>query len=271
MFAVLDSTPPLFWALQAVQRLLPAQISCTRLPLAQHGVACPHLVRVRASAAGAVSKSSSASAANGWLFDKSTLSSSSSRGGAASTATTSGSNGTSRSSSYDAIMMLGGGLLPDGGMPEWVLRRLEGCLHLYQAHAELEDSSSSSSSSNGSSSNSRGVGSRSAAARRPAIVLLGAGTPHKPPVIDAGGYVLHESTAYADYLISRGVPAVDLLKEAQSYDTVGNGYFSLLQHALPAGWRWVGGHGNGRSGDGRARGRNGVQQNAKEDANRAFS
>ena len=69
------------------------------------------------------------------------------------------------------------------------------------------------------------------------MVLLGAGTPHKPPVIGAGGYVLHESTAYADFLLQRGIPAGDLLKEAQSYDTIGNAYFSLLQHALPAGWR----------------------------------
>lgn len=34
-------------------------------------------------------------------------------------------------------------------------------------------------------------------------MLLGAGTPHKPPVIGAGGFVLHESTAYADYLMEQ--------------------------------------------------------------------
>ncbi|KAL4440424.1 hypothetical protein ABPG75_003425 [Micractinium tetrahymenae] len=142
-------------------------------------------------------------------------------------------------------MMLGGGLLPDGGMPDWVVRRLEGCLHLYHTQAASRPGSSSaanggsSGNTGSSSSGSTAAGSLPAAPHRPAIVLLGAGTPHKPPVIDAGGYVLHESTAYADYLISRGVPAADLLKEAQSYDTVGNGYFSLLQHALPAGWRRI--------------------------------
>lgn len=43
--------------------------------------------------------------------------------------------------------------------------------------------------------------------------------------------------SYAAYLLRRGLPAADLLKEAQSYDTIGNAYFSLLTHALPAGWR----------------------------------
>jgi hypothetical protein len=35
----------------------------------------------------------------------------------------------------------------------------------------------------------------------------------------------------------QGVPPSHLLKESQSYDTVGNAYFSLTIHALPAGWR----------------------------------
>lgn len=75
------------------------------------------------------------------------------------------------------------------------------------------------------------------AGRKCPIVLLGAGTPHKRTVLNPAGYVLHESTAYAAYLMKRGVPAKDLLKECQSYDTVGNGYFSLVMHALPAGWK----------------------------------
>lgn len=35
----------------------------------------------------------------------------------------------------------------------------------------------------------------------------------------------------------QGVPAKNLLKEVSSYDTVGNAYFFLVIHALPAGWR----------------------------------
>jgi hypothetical protein len=143
-------------------------------------------------------------------------------------------------------MMLGGGLLPSSGLPEWVERRLEGCLHLYQQQLTLQAASESSSSRGGGASQAQRQQQRRWLGADPAglgrsgacpVVLLGAGTPHKPPVIGAGGYVLHESTAYADFLLQRGIPAGDLLKEAQSYDTVGNAYFSLLQHALPAGWR----------------------------------
>lgn len=69
------------------------------------------------------------------------------------------------------------------------------------------------------------------------MVLLGAGTPHKRSVIDAAGFVLHESTAYASFLMRRGLPAAHLLKETSSYDTVGNAYFSATMHAAPAAWR----------------------------------
>lgn len=130
-------------------------------------------------------------------------------------------------------MVLGGGLLPDGGLPEWVARRLDGALDLYrqqQQQAEWQGGNGSTLQRGTSSSSQRWPCS---------IVLLGAGTPHKQPVIDSAGYVLHESTAYATYLMQRGVPAAHLLKEIHSYDTVGNGYFSLLIHALPAGWRQV--------------------------------
>lgn len=109
---------------------------------------------------------------------------------------------------YDAILVLGGGLLPHGGLPPWVIRRLQGAQHIYSQQEKPTP-----------------------------IVLLGAGTPHKRPVLDAAGFVLHESTAYARYLLDHGVPASLLLKETSSYDTVGNGYFSLTMHAVPAGWR----------------------------------
>jgi uncharacterized SAM-binding protein YcdF (DUF218 family) len=153
-------------------------------------------------------------------------------------------------------MVLGGGLLPDGGLPEWVLRRLEGSLYLYQQqreqHAQQQQkhqhkleqdlllSSATPAAPSGTNSGTAAWGPAAAvaAATGPCrLLMLGAATPHKPPVLDELGHVLYESTAYASYLMSRGVPAVDLLKETQSSDTVGNGYFSLLMHALPAGWR----------------------------------
>lgn len=69
------------------------------------------------------------------------------------------------------------------------------------------------------------------------LVCLGGGTPHKPPVVDHRGFVTHEGTACAAYLVARGVEPSSVLKEASSYDTVGNGFFSCVVHALPAGWR----------------------------------
>lgn len=35
----------------------------------------------------------------------------------------------------------------------------------------------------------------------------------------------------------QGVGDQQLLKEASSYDTIGNGYFAATIHAVPAGWR----------------------------------
>ena len=57
---------------------------------------------------------------------------------------------------------------------------------------------------------------------------------------ESTGQVVHEGTAYAEYLIDVwGVPASSILKESSSYDTVGNGYFSAMIHAVPAGWKRV--------------------------------
>ncbi|GFH14157.1 DUF218 domain-containing protein [Haematococcus lacustris] len=67
----------------------------------------------------------------------------------------------------------------------------------------------------------------------------GGGTPHKPPILGSNGHVLHESTSCAAYLMARGLPVDRILKEVSSYDTVGNAFFSLTIHALPAGWRKV--------------------------------
>ena len=35
----------------------------------------------------------------------------------------------------------------------------------------------------------------------------------------------------------QGVESGHLLKEASSYDTIGNGFFAATIHAIPAGWR----------------------------------
>ena len=37
----------------------------------------------------------------------------------------------------------------------------------------------------------------------------------------------------------KGAEPALLLKEASSYDTIGNGFFAMTIHAIPAGWRCV--------------------------------
>ena len=41
------------------------------------------------------------------------------------------------------------------------------------------------------------------AARPTPVLCCGGGTPHKPPILREGGYVLHEGTECADYLIAQ--------------------------------------------------------------------
>jgi hypothetical protein len=49
--------------------------------------------------------------------------------------------------------------------------------------------------------------------QRSTHAAAGAGTPHKPDVVQPNGHVLHESTSCAQYLLRKGVSAKDILKE----------------------------------------------------------
>lgn len=157
----------------------------------------------------------------------------------------------------DAVVVLAGGLLPDGGLPPWVTRRLDtaaGVQRLVAARCRPR----------GVGGGGGGGALRSQAPPPlPPIVLSGGGTPHKkPPVDPVTGHPLHESTACARYLMRGGgwggsgtvgggnghgagqqkgwaVPPSALLKETSSMDTLGNAYFSLLTMAVPFGWRRV--------------------------------
>ena len=93
----------------------------------------------------------------------------------------------------EAILVLAGGQLPGGGVPVWVDRRLDKALQLQKLNG-------------------------------PAciIVCLGNGTPYRRPVLTPEGFVVHESTSCAEYLINKGAPISVLLKEWGSYDTIGN-------------------------------------------------
>ncbi|EFJ48232.1 hypothetical protein VOLCADRAFT_104906, partial [Volvox carteri f. nagariensis] len=113
--------------------------------------------------------------------------------------------------SLDAIIVLAGGQTGPDSIPKWVERRLDTALSLQSLQQKACP-----------------------------ILSLGGGTPHKAPYLDSGGFVIHEATACSRYLTRRGADADLLLKEVSSYDTVGNAYFSLTIHAVPAGWRRVG-------------------------------
>ncbi|GMH33459.1 hypothetical protein BSKO_01293 [Bryopsis sp. KO-2023] len=112
---------------------------------------------------------------------------------------------------YEGIFVLAGGFLSDGGLPAWVERRLD-------ASADVQRLQE----------------------RNCPIVCLGGGTPHKPPILDSRGFVVHESTMCSNYLIANySINPWSILKEVSSYDTVGNAYFGLAIHALPAKWRKI--------------------------------
>jgi len=110
-------------------------------------------------------------------------------------------------SDFDAIdylFVLAGGLDHLGRNHPWVKDRLDIALQLYRI-------------------------------RRRKIVILGGGTYHKPPHLNKEKFVLHESTMGARYLIDQGVLPADLYREWASYDTIANGFFSLVNFVIPLG------------------------------------
>lgn len=102
---------------------------------------------------------------------------------------------------YDCVMIPGGGLLPDGSLPDWTVARLEAALEI-EKHADW-------------------------------IVTLSGGTVHKPPPLDEGGFPIFESRKSAQYLIQAGVSPSRILTEISSYDTIGNAYFARILFSDP--------------------------------------
>jgi len=162
----------------------------------------------------------------------------------------------------DAVVVLAGGLLPDGGLPPWVTRRLDtaaGVRRLQMRGGCGSDGGDGDATTGGAATAARRLS--ALVPPRPPIVLSGGGTPHKrPPADSVTGHPLHESTACARYLMRGGgggggngggapgaatatrgwaVGADSLLKETSSMDTLGNAYFSLVSQAVPRGWRRV--------------------------------
>lgn len=100
----------------------------------------------------------------------------------------------------DAILIPGGGLLRDGNLPPWVCARFDLALAVH---------------------------------RDELLIPLSAGTTHKAPPLDEGGFPIFESIAGGRYLALHGIPTDRILTENCSYDTIGNAFFSRLIHADP--------------------------------------
>jgi hypothetical protein len=105
---------------------------------------------------------------------------------------------------YDAILIPGGGVREGGELPAWVKPRLDRALE------------------------------RAGGAW---LVPLSAGTPHRPPPLDARGFPILEARAEAAYLVAHGADPRRILMEMASYDTIGNAYFARVLHAIPRGFR----------------------------------
>ena len=105
----------------------------------------------------------------------------------------------------DVIFVLAGGVDANGYIHEWVRRRLDVAIQIY-------------------------------CQKKCYIVCLGGGTYHKPPSLNHAGFVIHESTACCKYLIDAGIPYNKIYKEWSSYDTIANGFFSLVNYSTPRKW-----------------------------------
>jgi hypothetical protein len=102
----------------------------------------------------------------------------------------------------DYIFVLAGGLNDQSENHDWVIRRLDIAVALYQ--------------------------------RKPRkIICLGGGTYHKVPHLNHQGFVIHESTACAQYLILQGIPHQNIMREWGSYDTIANGVFAFFNYIIP--------------------------------------
>jgi DUF218 domain len=91
------------------------------------------------------------------------------------------------------IIVLGGGVSPDLGVPKHTQLRIDRAIEHYKrlkGHAT--------------------------------IITLSGGTPHKPNPLDKNGFPVWEATAAARRLIEMGVPSSSVVEEAFSLDTLGN-------------------------------------------------
>lgn len=111
---------------------------------------------------------------------------------------------------YDVILVLAGGLDDKGHCHPWVKRRLDLAVKFWHRDPSRY------------------------------IVCLGGGTYHKAPFLNHANFVVHESTACADYLMRvHHVPGRQILKEWASFDTIANAFFALTNHVIPRRWNRI--------------------------------
>lgn len=104
-----------------------------------------------------------------------------------------------------AIVVLGGGLLPNGDVPPHTQLRIDEAVNIYHSlHA------------------ASGAGSATAPSLPIDIITLSGGTPHKPNPVDNHGFPIWESSAAAKKLLEKNIPIENVLEESSSLDTVGN-------------------------------------------------
>lgn len=104
----------------------------------------------------------------------------------------------------DVILIPGGGVREGGEVPPWVKNRLNRVLEIQSGEI---------------------------------IITLSGGTVHRPPPLDQGGFPIFESVAGAGYLIKKGIKPDRVFVEINSYDTIGNAFFSRVIHVEPAKFR----------------------------------
>ena len=108
-----------------------------------------------------------------------------------------------------AIVVLGGGLKPDGQIYPHVELRCQEALKLYTEFKAMNKGHAVT------------------------ILPLSGGTPHKAPPLDQGGFPITEAQGSAKRLLELHVPAEDIMEEAFSLDTLGNAYWLRLIHIEP--------------------------------------
>lgn len=111
-----------------------------------------------------------------------------------------------------AIVVLGGGLLPNGEVPPHTKLRLAKASELYYTLSK-------------------------ASATPVDIITLSGATPHKPPPLDKQGFPIGEAQAAAAFLIKQsGIPPGSVAEENFSLDTLGNAYWLRTVHIEPGGY-----------------------------------